>query len=326
MNVYSKIFISSLIVVTTSSCSTLSGLRKPKDNQEAGAAVGTSVVSKPGAKSPTLSAVNEQKWIELSQSTQPGRDKLNGLLATGKWQDASEEARRELEKQPGDIGAMSALAAAQAMGRNYEMAGYYAGIILKSNPSHADALNLLGLRWMMGAGNRRQDLDEAISIFRKATESDGTHIAAALNMGYLQLDIGDSQGALESFSLAKTRCGQCFEAEYGAGLAAMRAANWPQAKTTFEGILGRDQSRAAAQYQLAMVMNRGFNDLNKSTDLLQNIVSDPDGRFKDSGAVKRAANIMLRRLRATDGSAPLPEETTEPRGGERPARTKNQDQ
>jgi tetratricopeptide (TPR) repeat protein len=288
--------------------------------------MGASVISKPGAKSPTLSTAEEQKWIELSESTQPGRDKLNGLLATGKWQDASEEARRELEKQPGDIGAMTALAAAQAMGRNYEMAAYYAGIILKSNPSHADALNLLGLRWMMGAGNRRQDLDEAISIFRKATESDGTHIAAALNMGYLQLDMGDAQGALDSFSLAKTRCGQCFEAEYGAGLAAMRAANWPQAKSTFEGILSRDKSRAPAQYQLALVMSRGFNDVNKSTDLLQNLVSDPDGRFKDAGAVKRAANITLRRLRATDGSAPPPEETTEPRGNERPARTKTQDQ
>jgi tetratricopeptide (TPR) repeat protein len=325
VNVLSKIFIS-VLLVTASSCSTLSGLRKTKDNPDDNALVGAAVISKPGAKSPTISAADEQKWIELSQSTQPGRDKLNGLLATGKWQEASEEARRELEKQPGDIGAMTALAAAQATGRNYEMAGYYAGIILKSNPSHADALNLLGLRWMMGAGNRRQDLDEAISIFRKATESDGTHIAAALNMGYLQLDIGDSQGALESFSLAKTRCGQCFEAEYGAGLAAMRAANWPQAKSTFEGILSRDKSRAAAQYQLALVMSRGFNDVNKSTDLLQNLVSDPDGRFKDAGAVKRAANITLRRLRATDGSAPPPEETIEPRGGERPARTKKQDQ
>lgn len=325
MDMFLKMFILALLT-SAAGCSTLSGLQKTKDKTDSNAAAGTSVISKPGAKSPTLSSADDQKWIELSESTQPGRDKLNGLLATGKWQEASEEARRELEKQPGDIWAMTALAAAQAMGRNYEMAAYYAGIILKSNPSHADALNLLGLRWMMGAGNRRQDLDEAISFFKRATESDGTHIAAALNMGYLQLDIGDAPGALDSFTMAKTRCGQCFEAEYGAGLAAMRSANWPQAKSTFEGILSREKSRAPAQYQLAMVMSRGFNDVDKAADLLQNLVSDPDGHFKDAGAVKRAANITLRRLRATDGSAPPPEETIEPRGGERPARIKAADQ
>jgi tetratricopeptide (TPR) repeat protein len=200
------------------------------------------------------------------------------------------------------------------------MAGYYAKLALKTDPASGDAMNLVGLRVMLSAGNRRNDFDDALAWFRKATDSDGTNVAAPLNMGYLQLDLGDAPSAVESFALAGNRCGNCYSARYGYGISSARMGSWAQARSAFEGILARENFRADAQYQLALVYKSGLSDPNKAITLLQELVSDPVGRFKDAGNVKRVANITLRRMKASDRSAPTREDTIMPRGGELPAR------
>lgn len=296
-------------------CSTLSDLRKTNASARNTSSIGASVIMQAGARSPMLSATDQASWLQLSETKEHGRDRLNGLLATGNWQQAAEEARRELEKKPGDNGTITALAAAYALGRNYEMAGYYASVVTKAQPMNSDALNILGLRFMMAAGGRRSDFEQAIALFKQAIENDGTQVAAALNLGYLLLDLGDASTASESFTTAKQRCGGCFEAEYGYGLAAMRSGQWSVAKAAFEGSLQKDPSRAASQYQLGLVYHRGLNDSVTAIKLLQDVVSDPDGRFKNAAAIKRAANITLRRWRATDRTAPEPEEAIQPPSG-----------
>ncbi len=287
---------------------------------ESSPATGEMIMTQVGSSVPVISSSDEKHWIQLKNSKDSSRNKLYGMLATGDWQPAVEEARLQLEKRPGDPAMIVALAAAYASGRNYEMAGYYGKLALKTDQSNADAMNLVGLRVMMSAGNRRNDFDDALAWFRKATDNDGTNVAAPLNMGYLQLDLGDASSAVESFGLAANRCGSCYSARYGYGIASARMGSWTQAKSAFEGILSRETYRADAQYQLALVYKSGLNDANKAISLLQDIVSDPAGRFKESGNVKRVANITLRRMKASDRSAPTPEDTIIPHGGELPAR------
>jgi tetratricopeptide (TPR) repeat protein len=293
----------------------------PKEEiSESSPARGEMIMTQVGSTVPVISSSDEKHWIELKRSSESSRDKLYGMLATGDWQPAVEEARLQLEKRPGDPAMIVALAAAYASGRNYEMAGYYGKLALKNDPSNSDAMNLVGLRVMMSAGNRRNDFDDALAWFRKATDNDGTNVAAPLNMGYLLLDLGDAPSAVESFGLAGNRCGNCYSARYGYGIASARMGSWTQAKSAFEGILSKENYRADAQYQLALVYKMGLGDANKAISLLQNIVSDADGRFKGAGNVKRVANITLRRMKASDRTGPSPEDTTMPRGGELPAR------
>lgn len=321
MNTSKKLILATTI--TLASCATKGSLKSgdnDKDSLAGQSGRGELVMIQSGGKSPIISSSGENHWTQLRQADESSMGKLNGLLATGDWQAAITEARKQIELQPGDEGIMTVLGAAFAAGRNYEMAGYYGSQALKSNPSNADAMNLVGLRVMMSSENRRGDFDDAIAWFRKATEADGTNVAAPLNMGYLQLDLGDAQGALESFSIASNRCGDCFEGRYGYGVAASRSAAWNNAKTAFEGIISKEPSRAEAIYQLAMVYKNGLNNNNEAVKLLQSIVSDADGRFKDAGEVKRVANVTLRRLRANDRSGPEMDEGIMPRGGEKPAR------
>jgi hypothetical protein len=139
-------------------------------------------------------------------------------------------------------------------------------------------------------------------------------------MGYLQLDLGDAAAALESFTLASNRCSKCYSAQYGYGVAASRTQSWAQAKSAFEGILSRENFRADALYQLALVHKNGFKDNNKAASLLQDIVSDADGRFKEANSVKRVANITLRRIKSSDRTGAQPMEAVTPHGDEMPAR------
>ena len=185
----------SLFLISITSCATVTGAKKSASDRASGAspASGEMILIQTGAKAPVISGSDKSHWLQLRESDSSG-DKLYGQLATGEWQPAIEEARKELEKFPGDARLMVALGAAFASGKNYEMAGYYGGLALKTDQGNADAMNLIGLRVMMAAGNRRGDLDDAMSWFRKASDNDSTHIAALLNMGNLQLETGDASG------------------------------------------------------------------------------------------------------------------------------------
>jgi tetratricopeptide (TPR) repeat protein len=261
-----------------------------------------------GAKLPILPDSNDVNWVEMSQSTSSIRDRMYGLLATGQAEPAIEEGHRILEQQPGDLHVILALGVANGILHNYEMAGYYGDIVLKSKPESGDAMNLIGLRTMMASGNRRGDFEDAIAWFRKAADNDNTHVAGLLNMGYLQLELGDAQSAVESFDLASSRCKNCSTAQFALGLAAARSANWSKAQAAFEGILNADKNRADAQYQLALVQKNGLNNPSKAISLLQAIVSDADGRFQQSISIKRVANVTLRQMKATDADGKFPDE------------------
>lgn len=248
---------------------------------------------KSGEKTPTLSNLDKNHWLQVRQSDGTSRDKLYGLLATGEWQAAIEESKKLLEKSPGDTPILLALASAYGIGHNYEMANFYAGLVLKADPGNSDAMNISGLRIMLASQNHRGDYEDALTWFRKASDNDNTHVAALLNMGYLQLELGDAAGASDAFSLAQSRCNQCYSSTYGLGIASSRTGAWTKAKSSFEQILSNDSSQAEAQYQLALVFKNGLNDQERAMKLLQEIVSDADGRFKNKGPTKRVANPFV---------------------------------
>lgn len=283
---------------------------------------GELIMIQSGGRAPVISKSGTNFWVEQKDSEGLSSGKLSGLLVSGDWQAGISEARKLLEQKPGDEGLLTALGAAYAAGRNYEMAAYYANLVLKSEPGNSDAMNLVGLRIMMSSSNRRSDYDDAMAWFRKAMDSDGSHVAAGLNMGYLQLDLGDAGGAMETFAQASGRCQRCFDAQYGYGVAAARTASWANAKSSFEAILAAEPGRAEALYQLAIVYRNGLNNDKEAMKLLQDLVNDADGRFKSAGDVKRVANVTLRRLKASDRTGSPPLETIMPRGGEKPARAK----
>lgn len=261
---------------------------------------GDVVILQPFTKSPILSDKSTAYWINVRSTPTSELAKMQGLLATGEWQTATDTARAYLVKHPGNPEALMGLACGYALGRRYELAGYYANQVLKIQPQNSDAMNVIGLRVMMATGNRRADYQDAIAWFQKASEADGTQIAASLNTGHLMLELGDSQNAIGAFKIASDRCDECERSLIGMGIAASRAGQPDVATTALERAIEKNPSCAEAKYHLAMNYRNNYKDRKKAISLLQQIVSDADGRFANEGAAKRQANIALRRLKATD--------------------------
>ena len=300
-SILNKLTTAGFILVATS-CVTPKG----PANKSIGSAVvppkisGDIVILQPFAKTPVLSDKSQAYWINVRSTPGSELAKMQGLLATGEWQTATDTARAYLVKHPGNPEAMMGLACGYALGRRYELAGYYANQVLKMQPQNSDAMNIIGLRVMMATGNRRADYQDAISWFQKSNDADPTQIAASLNMGHLMLELGDSNGSMSAFKIANERCDECERALLGHGIAASRAGQGEVAKASFERALEKDQTCAEAKYHLAMTYRNNFNDRRKAASLLQDIVSDADGRFANEGPAKRQANIALRRLKAND--------------------------
>ena len=263
---------------------------------------GDVVVTQTHSKSPFISDKSDSHWVDLRNNKTSALPRMQGMLATGEWRGAIEAAKADLLKHPGNPEALMGLASAHVLGGNFEMAGYYAGQVLKVQSGNSDAMNIMGLRTMMASGNRRADYQDAITWFQKSIDSDGSQIAAALNLGHLQLELGSAQDAVAPFKIAAGRCGDCDRAMLAVGVADARSGHYEDAKVALEDLSLKNPRNATAKYELAMVYKNGFQNNAKSVALLQDLVSDPVGIYASADAIKRQANIALRRIKATDRS------------------------
>lgn len=263
---------------------------------------GDAIVMQPSMKRPLISAQDLNYWVHLKTKGPHALARMRGQLATGDWEAAIQSGKAYLITSPDHPEAMMGLASAYAIGRRYEMAAYYANQVLKIQPTNSDALNILGLRLMMATGNRRADYQDAVNLFQRSMETDGTQIAAGLNLGHLQLELGLTSDAAGTFATTARRCGDCTSSLMGEGIASARSGKGEEAKSAFEKILGRDPNHAEAKYQLAMNYRNNLKDDRKATKFLQDIVSDAEGQYRDDLPVKRQANIALRRIKASDRS------------------------
>lgn len=263
---------------------------------------GDIVIVQPHLKVPVYSTKSLSHWISLKSSGNSELDKMRGHLAVGDWERSIQIGKAFLMKNPNHPESMMGLAVAYSIGRRYPMGAYFAQQVLRLQPTNSDAMNVMGLKVMLASGNRRADFQDAITWFQKSIDSDATQIAAALNLGQLQLEIGRSQDAMEPFRVAAKRCSSCNRAWIGLGMAASRSGQKEEAKEAFEEALSNDSGDAEARYHLAMNYRNNFNDSGKAAKILQEIVSDPDGRYKGDIEAKRQANTALRLIQARDRS------------------------
>jgi tetratricopeptide (TPR) repeat protein len=297
------------LLISLASCATfnkgkssLLGKSTDKEDKRANETATAVIIMQPMAKSPTLSDKPNSYWVNLRTQGTTDLAKMRGLLATGDWEIAIQQAKSHLIKHPNTTEALMGIASGYAMGRRYEMAGYYAMQVLKIQPSHSDALNIAGLRTLMASGNRRADYQDAMTLFQRSIDSDSQQIAAALNLGHLQLELGNSSSASESLKVAAGRCGQCEQGLIAYGVASSRSGRGDTAQDAFNDALKKNSKSSEAMYHLAMNYRANFNNTSKAVQILQDIVSDADGRFDGQTTIKRQANIALRRIKASDRS------------------------
>ncbi len=239
------------------------------------------------------SSQGRQYWLK-SRSSGSTKNRAIGALATGESVAAMDLARATLAKNPSDESALSVLAAGLVTQKNYDLAFYYAEELEKVNPQSAVAANIKGLATMLRINPRTADFMQAKQYFRESMNRDAQDIAAGLNLGHLELELGQADHAREVFTeVAKRANGQCRACELGVGIASLRAGKPDLAKSALEGILSKNPGDADALYHLALVYKNGYNDPVKAKSYLTTLLK----RSKTTNlAVRERASATLRKI------------------------------
>lgn len=202
------------------------------------------------------------------------------LLEKGDYEGTERTARSQLAKSPADPQAMLALSASLLMSRKIELANYYATRLatLQSDSTSvekASSKNIQGIAKMVFAigTNRNEDFDDAAVIFRDSLAVSSTQVAAALNLGELELMRGRPSDSLAAFSQASDRCHECRPAIFGAGIAALRARQFDRARDSFTQLVKRNDKDEESHYQLALTEYYGFQNVDEASRRLKDLAT-----------------------------------------------------
>jgi tetratricopeptide (TPR) repeat protein len=251
------------------------------------------VVQQAGQTMPVVSSKDRKYWLDMRQA-KGVLPRIDGALATGEAEAGVDLARTYLAKHPGDARALTALAAALALSKKYDLAAYYAMLAERAQPGNAAALNIKALAVMLQPKARMADFQRAMGYFQQSFAADQTQIAPGLNLGNLYLETGNAKAAVDIFRQTAERCGQCNAALLGLGVAMSRSRDFEGAKTAFEKILDDNPSHAGALYNLALVYKNGYNKPKQAEKLLFTLLNDAKGT---DVAMRERAQTVLRVMR-----------------------------
>jgi len=287
-----------ILAVTSTGCTTLfkkSGDSASLNRTKGAESSGDVVVHQPQLKNPVISPYSRDYWLSIRDGSKPGVRQMYAILATSDWQGAISHARAYLKKNPGDVDALMVMAAAQALGKRYDLAGYYAKLVEKASPGHTDALNIMGLTETVGSSNRYADYKKAMDLFQQSHDGSSRQIAAGMNLAHLQLELGNAQAARQTFAAVVSRCSECTPALLGYGVASSRSKDFAAAEDAFNKILRKNPNHSAAAFHLALVNKNGYNKKQRAEQLLQSIIANTaiTDRY-----VKERAGAVLRQIKA----------------------------
>ena len=254
---------------------------------------GSPVVIQVGHDNPEVSPHERAYWLQQRQ----GKNflvRMNGNLATGEAENAVLLAKARLAEHPGEAQALGMLVSALIMARNYELANYYASMLEQVQPGSAIALNAKGLARALAPASKAADYAQAAIYFQQAMDGDQTQVAAGLNLGYLQLEVGNASAAAATFKVVAGRCQNCIASLLGAGIALARSRQFPAAVAVFNDILSQRPNHAVALYNLALVYKNGYNNKVKAESYLVSVLRD--SRTQDR-ALRDQAQLVLRQLK-----------------------------
>ncbi len=217
-------------------------------------------------------------------------------LSEERWDLVIQQAEKHLKDHPGNEDAFLFLAIAYAAKGQIDRAQFYAELVLKGRPKQAMALNLLGVLQRQRAV-LMEDYREAIAYFNLAHQVSPESLAPVLNLGSVNLEVGNFEAAYTDFTQAKKICSSCLAATLGAAAAAQALGRFQEAEQDFRVVLDRNSEHPLANYLLAVQTFYVKGDVEKGQKFLENVL-EADGADADmrSQARELMARIEARQL------------------------------
>jgi len=211
-------------------------------------------------------------------------------LAEERWDLVLKQAVRHLKDHPGNEDAFLFMAIAFAAKGQSDRARFYAELVLKGQPKQALALNLLGVLQRQRA-QLMEDYREAVAYFNLAHQVSPESLAPLLNLGSVNLEVGNFEAASSNFTQAKKICNSCLAATLGAAAAAQALGRFQEAEADFSLVLNRNAKHPLANYLLAVQTFYVNGDAKKSQKFLENVL-EADGA--DADLRSQARELMAR--------------------------------
>jgi tetratricopeptide (TPR) repeat protein len=211
-------------------------------------------------------------------------------LSEERWDTVIQLAERHLKVHPGNEDAFLFLAIAYAAKGQIERAQFYAELVLKGSPKHSLALNLLGVLQRQRAV-LMEDYREAIAYFNLAHQTAPDSLAPVLNLGSINLEVGNFEAAYADFTKARKICSSCLAATLGAAASAQAMGRFQEAEESFTLILERNAEHPLANYLLAVQTFYVKGDVERSQRFLENVL---EADTADADMRSQARELMAR--------------------------------
>ncbi len=266
----------------------------PKGGKEAAtgaSSAGEMVIQQIGREGSLTSNRDRAGWISIRNANKGTTQALFATLVAGSPDVAEADARHYLKEHPGNTDALEVLALSLALQQKYDLSAYYAEVLAQKTSASALVWNLRGLAISFRGESVAADLRRSQQLFQSAIDASPTEIAAALNLGHLQLEIGNAQGAAATFDLASSRCKQCVPALLGRGIALSRSGHPQEGAAALQAILSQEADHPFALYHLALVYKNGYNDKVSAAKSLRRLLATAPSSLK---TLRQKASSALR--------------------------------
>ena len=244
----------------------------------------------------SMSPLDHQGWVQTYRSSADQGTKLIALLGTKQFEESIQAAKKALAKTPYEPKALKTLMFSWAMQNNYQMALYYAKLYEKKWGRTADTSNIEGLNHLFGTAGKHKEYQKAEKAFRVSQQLQPNHIASALNLGYLQMELNRYDDARDTFRHLRQVNPECIEASYAYAMA-MSHSGFPDiSKQILESLLTNHPDHIPSLLHLAILELEVYNNQEKSSDHLRDVL----GIENDSG-FRYHKNYAEQILKSLDG-------------------------
>ncbi len=214
-------------------------------------------------------------------------------LSEERWDQVIQQGEKHLREHPGNEDAFLFLAIAHAAKGQIDRSQFFAELVLKGRPKQSMALNLLGVLQRQRAV-LMEDYRDAIAYFNLAHQVSPESLAPVLNLGSVNLEVGNFEAAYAEFTEAKKICSSCMAATLGAAAAAQAMGRYQEAELEFQSVLARQSEHPLANYLLAVQTFYVKGDTATSQKFLENVL-ESDGVDAD---MRSQARELLARIEA----------------------------
>lgn len=244
---------------------------------------------------PTLEIVgNQYQYVGAQMKPSPKSGKnfvaMNKAVAALQWDTVKTLAFQHLNAYPGNTDAFLFLSIAHAGMNEASRSRFFAELVLKSEPSNAFALNILGVL-KRNEAVLPEDYRRALVYFQLARQSAPQSPTAILNAASLNLEIGNFSEAKTDFKLAAEKCNNCVNALVGSALSAQALGQFDEAKTLVAEVFKADENNETAKLLQAGQLYYVDQEHEKGQALLAQLL---EGGRADSEVMKEARSMMNR--------------------------------